>query len=545
MGRRDSDRLASAVAALFGVGLLVALAHRFRLGAELTDETFSIALPYRFVLGDRPFVDEVSTAQSAGLIALPFVWLYVKLKGGTTGLVLFARGLHFAFKGVAAVSVYLAARRWISSRASRIAVSLVPFTFVPHSIANVGYNALGATFLVAGGFLSAAAIAREDADPDRRLLFASGFAYGLAALAYPPVALATVLATLLVFACAPRRRLVSAGAMIAGGLAVVLLASPVLLSAGLGKIRESFQFGSELVPRPREKFLQVLSDWWTTAKPLVVGTYVTCAALRLLKSRAATAIVIPVLTLVVVTWFGDVATSGYGPLHTVTWAGLLAPAVAWVAAGADRSFVRGAAILFFPSIVAGLFTAYASSNQTTNGCIGLFPAAVLFCFSAVVALDRARVERIWAAGPAALFAAMLVWRTYQFVYRDAPVEQLTVEVPSGPFRGIRTTAAKAALFAELQAITKKYDRPDGHVLIDYEQPGAYLFSRMRPSTNTVWPLAYYGQTALLDYWRAHANGKGIVIKVQGSARGAIVDPVVEAPERQVERTPHFSVWREP
>ncbi len=539
--RRGSDLFASAVAVLFGIALLCALAYRFRFGAELTDETFSIALPYRFVLGDRPFIDEVSTAQSAGLIVFPFTWLFVKLKGGTAGLVLFARALHFFFKVAAAVSVFLAARRWLTSKSAQIAVSFVPFTFVPHSIPNVGYNALGATFLVVGGFLSAAAIAEES--PNLKLLVGSGVGYGLAALAYPPVVAAPLLATVLVLFCAPKRRLAAVVAMVGGGAIVLLLVSPALVPAGISGIKASFNFGSELVPRPRSKFLQVLSDWWTTAQPLVIGTYAACIVLWRLRSRALTSIVVPVLVLVLVTWFGDLSSTALTALHTVTWAGLLAPALV-LTAGLDSVFVRGALLVCAPSIVAGLFTAYASSNQTTNGCIGLYPAATLLCVAAVRALDRARTERIWAFAPAALFAGMLVWRSYQFVYRDAPIEQLTTVVKSGPFKGIRTSAARAAIFAELEGIANKYDREDGHVLINYENPGAYLFSRMRPSTNTVWPLSYFGQASLLEYWRAHANGKGIVIKVHGSARGPLVDPVVEAPGRLLERTPHFSVYRD-
>lgn len=540
--RRGSDRFASAVALIFGATLVAALTHRFRFGAELTDETFSIALPYRFVLGDRPFIDEVSTAQSAGLIVFPFVWLYVKLKGGTSGLVLFARGLHIFFKAAAALSVYAAARRWLTSKSAQIAVAFVPFAFVPHSIPNVGYNVLGATFLVVGGFLSAAAVA-DDA-PDLKWLVGSGFGYGLAALAYPPVVAAPILATLLVLVCARKRRLAAAGAMVAGGALVLALVAPALVPAGISGIKASFHFGADLVPRPRSKFLDVLYEWWTGATPLVVGTYAAGIVLWRLGSRAVTSIVVPILVLAVALWFGDLSATAFTALHTVTWAGLLAPAIL-ATAGLDSALVRGAVLVFVPSLVAGLFTAYASSNQTTNGCIGLYPAAVLFCVAAVRALDRAKAERIWTFAPAVLFSAVLVWRTFQFVYRDGPLDQLTTIVTSGPFRGIRTSSYRAATFGELEGIVKRYERPDGHILINYENPGAYLFSRMRPSTNTVWPLSYYGQPELLSYWRAHANGKGIVIKVHGAARGPLVDPIVEAPDRLLERTRHFSVYREP
>ena len=67
---------------------------------------------------------------------------------------------------------------------------------------------------------------------------------------------------------------------------------------------------------------------------------------------------------------------------------------------------------------------------------------------------------------------------------------------------------------------------------------------MPPSSNTVWPLGYYGQASLLAYWRAHVTGNGLVVKVNGMV-GGVVDAQAEAAERLIERTPHFTLYREP
>ena len=53
---------------------LVALAFTWRrlfLGIDLNDEGFYVAVPYRFALGARPFVDEMNILQTAAVLRLP------------------------------------------------------------------------------------------------------------------------------------------------------------------------------------------------------------------------------------------------------------------------------------------------------------------------------------------------------------------------------------------------------------------------------------------------------------------------------------------
>src|SRR3990167_1511710 len=64
-------------------------------GVTPYDEAFYISMPYRFILGDRPFVDEYNISQTAGFFTLPFIKGYLYLKGSTEGIFLFARYLHF------------------------------------------------------------------------------------------------------------------------------------------------------------------------------------------------------------------------------------------------------------------------------------------------------------------------------------------------------------------------------------------------------------------------------------------------------------------
>jgi hypothetical protein len=533
-------RFATLLAWAFGAITVVALWHRFRYGAELTDEAFSIALPYRFALGDRPFVDEISSAQTAGILVLPFVWLFVKLTGGTSGIVLFCRALHLAFKAIAALSVHAAARRWVSPP-SAIACAFLPFAFVPHSIPNVGYNVLGSTLLVAGAFMSAAALSRPA--PSGRQLFLAGLAYGLATFAYPTIAPAPVVAALMVLACAPGARLRSFGALVVGGASAFVLVSPSLASGGLRGVRETLAFASEIVPRGEAKLPLVLRALRELAPEVLVFSAVALAIVRVTRSRWVAMILVPIVVAVAIFWFRKLGGTYLGALQIVTLLGLLAPAMI-VAVSYDSVLLRAGLVVVVPSLVAGIGTAWGSSNGPEAACLGLWPAAVLFACFAAAALERAHAERIWAMAPAVVLTLVLVTRTYEFVYRDGPLETLVAPIRTGPFRGIHTTGARAAQFAELERVMHLHDRPGGRLLVLYEQPGIHLFSTMAPASNTVWPLSWYGQESLLAYWRAHHTGRGMILRVNGNGVGKIVDPVVESPERIIDRRSWFTVYRE-
>src|SRR5277367_4384469 len=75
--------------------VVAVLYSRVFFGLDLVDEAFYLALPYRFFLGDRPFVDELNVAQAFTFLTYPIVRFYLALTGGKVeGLVLFTRHLY-------------------------------------------------------------------------------------------------------------------------------------------------------------------------------------------------------------------------------------------------------------------------------------------------------------------------------------------------------------------------------------------------------------------------------------------------------------------
>lgn len=538
-------RVPTFIAWAIGIACVAAVAQRFRYATDLTDETFSIALPYRFVLGDKPFVDEISIQQTAGIVLFPFVWAYVKVTGGTTGIVLFVRAVHlFFFKGVAAISVYCASSRLLKLRSSAIAVSFVPFAFVPHSIPNVGYNVIGMTLLTVGTFLTAAG-ASEPSDKVRmRLLALAGLAYAVMAFAYPPMGVAPILATPLLFICASKRRFASVVAFVAGAAVASLALAPSLAFGGVAGVRRSVGWGvhANVVPSST-RLMQVLVGLWNgmpTFFPIAVAAVVVA---WLLRSRVLIAIVVPAITLACAYWFRNESGSQAGAIRTVTYVGAFAPALLLLCR-ASGPLWRGAVLIVLPGFASAVAAAFVSTQRLDAAALGLYTCTAFFALLAACALERVDAGPAYCILPAAVLMLTLVTRAYDFVYRDSPLPSLTAQVKSGPFKGIWTSPNRVQMSSELEEIVRRYDREDGRILFLYESPGLYLFSRMRPSAHSVWQEFYGDQDGLLAYWRqSYAKGHGIVVRIKGTPQ-AKIDSIVAPPERRIDETPHFIVYRD-
>jgi hypothetical protein len=89
-GRRVSAPLLTAAALVIALAGVVITWLRLFVGMDLQDESFYILIPWRWALGDRPFVDEQNLAQMPALIEYPFIKLFGLVRDyDVTGLVLY------------------------------------------------------------------------------------------------------------------------------------------------------------------------------------------------------------------------------------------------------------------------------------------------------------------------------------------------------------------------------------------------------------------------------------------------------------------------
>jgi hypothetical protein len=484
--------LATAAVAIAVVALVFAWRRLF-LGTDLSDEGFYVAVPYRFALGARPFVDEMNLLQMAALFSVPFVKVYLWLAGGSTGIVLFMRHLYLLWTLVVAGTVWMGFRRLLRWELALLA-GLVCSTLVIATISNLSYNTLGAGLLVIGMSLGARALLGGGRN---RYLAAAGAAQALAALAYPTliVVLPVTAVCLALVTSGRRRRALSAWA--AGALAILVAEALLLASFGVGNVLRCLRYQradwSRLnagggTPKLWGVFHGVIAHF--TLFPLIL----VCALVVLLAYRrwpwARLALVLAPLALLP---FGEQLVSG-GDGFAVIY-GLVAPFFfLFVAAEHREQATRLLVWGYLPSLAAALVTGYSSASGWLQMDVGLLPAVVISGVMLALALtprrgERAVLRRALPIGAllalAGILAVTIVYE-YQFLPRAVPLAKLTVTMHGGPYAGIHTTPSRAAYLTQLRADLPRVATPSDRLLIFYQVPAFYLFWPYRLATNSVW-----------------------------------------------------------
>ena len=449
-------------------------------GVDFTDEAFYVAVPYRFVLGAQPLVDETNIAQQTpALLLVPFValWHWVV---GVDGIVLYARHLHFLFTLGVAAAVFVSLRRILRDPASSAVYAAAAITFVPFGIHGLSYNTFGSGFFTAGCFLGAAWSLRGS----RRLLVAAGCAQGLAIFTYPTLVLGVACWFALLYAVTrPRspRALIPALAP-AAGLTIATLA--FFAHRGVGRIQalvdQTTEFGDQ--GGGLSEVADIASFAWSSFAHKEIA-----AALLLLAAVAArrrpSAAVIPLALLPLAALPTDLRTSASANTYITCFA-LLAPFV-FLLARDSQPGRRLLLLVWVPAAVAGVGTALSSANGPINVAIGFFPGLVATAVLIGLALRRASAVDF---APAAVLLFVGVALQYLSVYRDGGITSLTTAVGDGPYAGIFTTAVKRDF---LTALDQDVARASGDAcrIVFYDGfPAGYLLGHGRPATNATWLL---------------------------------------------------------
>ena len=104
--------LCDVLAAVLGVGLVVLFACTVRGGVSVPDECYYYTVAHRLSLGERMIADEWNMAQLVHLFNLLPNLLYMKITGGTEGIVLFMRCLFLLIHAIYYGFVYAKLRRF-------------------------------------------------------------------------------------------------------------------------------------------------------------------------------------------------------------------------------------------------------------------------------------------------------------------------------------------------------------------------------------------------------------------------------------------------
>lgn len=530
--------LFAAVAVATAAVALVLTWRRLFFGMDLQDESYYILVPWRWALGDKPFVDEENLAQVAGFLEYPFIKAFEVLRGGdVTGLVLYGRHLYLALMVLVALVVFLALRRLVRWELA-LPVALVYVTYIFWETPQLSYNTMAGALLSLGAALGVWVVVHGGG---RRWAFGSGLAFGLAVVAYPT--LLFVMPFTAVFLAlsvgAGSVRLVAhpfsaqgepdapgpptgrvawtaLSAWVVGGATVLVPVGLYVLSFGLTTLERSLSYTMAVAENLDQlggapKAYEVTGGFWrfvwSAPYLLVAALVVYLVYLRWPRTGRVLLALVP-LALWRAGQHAMLDSAGFVIVYA-----FMAPYLYLFVPRLRREV--GARILYwvwFPAMIAGAMTAFTSAAGYLNGAVGFLPALMASGLFLAWTLESAAVSKEGPPGAttvrssaeagrrrlpwlalAALCAVVLATLVFQFQFqqREVPYASLTKRFDSGPWWGIAVTPERHAQVTAFAADLSAQTRPSDRLLIFYQAPGYYLF----------WP----GDIAANSYWLANSD----------------------------------------
>lgn len=173
--------LAKLLVLLVLVGAALSFIWRLQHGVNLSDEALHVSLPLRFALGIRPFIDELSSVQTYGLVTWPLASFYLAWSDSTDAIVAFFRIVFASMWLSLAASYWFVTKRYSDSQLASLAAA-APLVSIPTNIPSLSYLSLGMFAFSLLAFINMGLLR------DHRLIrsFAIGFFTTLGAFAYPP-----------------------------------------------------------------------------------------------------------------------------------------------------------------------------------------------------------------------------------------------------------------------------------------------------------------------------------------------------------------------
>ncbi len=494
---------------------------RLFLGMDLQDESFYILIPWRWALGDKPFVDEVNLAQIGAFLEYPFIKAFAIVRGGdVTGLVLYGRHLYLVLMSVVAVAVFVALRRLIRWELAAPAAA-VYISYVFWETPQLSYNTMGGAFLTLG---AAFGVPLVTARGGRGWALASGVSYGLAVIAYPTlVFVVPVVAVFLALGLgAWPARIAGLGsaeastqpatvarpsgrrawsALLVWAVGVVLVLAPFavyLLSVETTALQRSLDFSMDVARGLNQlggppKALEVVRGFWRfiwTAPYLVVAALVVFVVF--LRRPRVGRMLLALLPLAL--WRAGQHAMLDAAGFVIIYA-LLVPYL-YLFVPRRRREVRARILcwVWAPALVAGAMTAFTSASAYIKGPVGLLPAVLVGGLFLGWALEPERGAQspdaprsAWLA-LAALVAVVGVTLVFQFQFqqRELSYTDLTSRFRSGPWFGIAVTPERRLLVESVERDLRAFSRPGDALLIQWQAPGYYLLWNGDIASNTAW-----------------------------------------------------------
>lgn len=476
---------------------IVATYVRLYFGVDFTDEAYYVARAYQYVLGAKPWVDDISLIPFA-ILTVPFVKLYCWIVGNTDGILLFTRHLYYVLNCLVASLVFLYIRtliRWSTA----LLVASICVVFIPFNIPNLSYNTMGIGFFTAGCFWGIWVISKRR---NPAYLLFSGFCHGLAIFSYPTLLIPSSIYIILLVCLCEVRKIRALLAYFLGGLPLALLLLNLILDSGISNVLISREYARSLgYSANTEKVYSVMSflgGAYIYTLPIflaLTALYIIVAKKRSrLGAFTKALLLVPLLVIPIIYYAYELECGCRFSIGYLFYYSILAPYFL-LFISVDKELQKLFYIVWCPSFIAGLVIAYTSGNGYVSAGLGMLGASIATTILIIkVFLRLAKNNSNLGILSGEVFAPflvviLLVFSQYhlvgvhQIVYRDADINKLDSRIDFGPFSGLYTTQEKKDYLVELSNDLKAVSIPGDRVVFYYNNfPAGYLLTYMRSAT---------------------------------------------------------------
>ncbi|HEX3852715.1 MAG TPA: hypothetical protein VHW01_17245 [Polyangiaceae bacterium] len=494
------QRPAQVAAGLVWAIAAISLLYRLPYGVSHRDEAFYSAMPYSFLLGNRPYVDELAMHQNAGILVLPFFRVYRAIVGSADGIILFNRRLYFAYLAICSIAAYRLVRR-IAGPIPASCVGALVILFAYFNLLALSYNTCGAFGFFCGIVCTASALLKPR--PGWQL-FGASLCFLSGVFSYPGYAPALLLYLLVVvwwlYRNTDRASLHSGLRGLGAGAAVSLAAvASLMLWVGRPNLERLLAFSRSMgyAPGIFDKLNFVNSGAWPWRWRILGywGVFLLVPlGCRLHRYAAWVLAPLAVAALEYCYFEGPIVSQ---PSAATTYL-ISIPMLAPVCIALNRDWRYGRFVLeliWLPSVLSMLCIAYSSANGYVSsylGALGAITAGAVILYALMAQLAQRNPEQRLAF--ALVFVAVcgsLILIERHSLY--ASVYDVTVvlgahdtRVRSGPMRGTLSTGPEAARLESIDRDLKSVAGGAKSLTVFDDFATGYLSAPLRPRTFSQW-----------------------------------------------------------
>ena len=486
------------------------------LGFDWSDETYYLALPYRFINGDQYFLHSWDLHQLSAMLLVPLVQLYLLIVGSTDSIILCFRLLFTVMQFLVVLLAFSIFKKRFSIFASLL-VSLCYLFFTPSNIQNFSYNTFSLHFL----FLSILFFYMEK----RIFLFLSGVFFAFAVQCYPfliifvPFTLISII--ILLYRTPDRRRILTRSLLFFGGctLVFVIFCFTIFEYSSFSALIKNFPYLISDAEHPSRGLIQPMFDYivsYCSYSPILcMSSFLLVFILIILKLKKKLTqpkiqkifFIIPLVLLIgslIRTFF--VMDVGVTQAHLFLIPFALTGPVFFLTAPTSPSIFR-LSLLWGSGILFSIAVSYGTNNSFT-----FYSYPFIFCTIAVILLVSQRLPQTMSfALPikisfysiACCFLLILFSLRMTIIYRDAPLSSLSTQLQGGPASHLLTTHEQQQKYQDiLDAFT--YIPQDGTILFTKLLPFGYLSTTATPASPSVWRTSLKSER-LMQYYRLYPD----------------------------------------